>query len=284
MNGRAESRKPYAERGAWPVFILLSALCFLPCLSGAEFLPTAHELFQPLTADPRELQYAIRWVVPVAHKLLGEASVGDSIGLYRWNGSGDRACQLSLGGGAFGRFDLSERTNRMVVSDYVGILPIDFRDGPWSARVMLYHSSSHLGDDVVTTEHVTEKHSWDNFKWVLSYAGLSHLRLYGGYTYVFRTLPRGLKRNALQGGFEARSGWHARQHLQFYWANDFQSWERVQWNPTINSQAGVTLANHPGDNRAVSVFVEYTTGHQTYGQFFLQRESRWNFGIHFRMT
>jgi len=60
--------------------------------------------------------------------------------------------------------------------------------------------------------------------------------------------PGRIGRNALQGGFEVQSGWYAGHHVQYYWANDLQSWERAQWNPMYNSQAGCTLADKPGDS------------------------------------
>jgi len=251
----------------------------------AEWLPPAHELFQPLRADPRELQYALREVSPVSRGPLGEAAVGDYLGLYRWNLEGGKAFQVSIGGGAFGRFDLASKTDDLETVDYYGNLPFDFRDGPWSVRFMPYHTSAHLGDDYLRdTGLETEKHAWDNLKWLVSYEPLSCVRLYGGYNYVFRTLPGGIGRNAVQGGFEVQSRWYAGHHVRYYWANDLQSWERTAWNPMFNSQAGVTLANKPEDARAVSFFIEYGCGRQPQGQFYLQKETRWDFGIRFHLT
>ena len=149
-------------------------LIFLACPVGAEFLPPAHELFLPLRADPRELQYALREAAPVSHGPLGEAAVGDYLGLYRWDLGSGKAFQVSVGGGAFGRFDLSSKTDDLESVDYYGNLPFDFRDGPWSMRFMPYHTSSHLGDDYLKrTGIVTEKHAWDNLKWLVSYEPLA---------------------------------------------------------------------------------------------------------------
>jgi hypothetical protein len=259
-------------------------LIFLACPVLGDFLPPAHELFQPLLADPRELQYALRLAEPVSYRPLGEAAIGDYLGLYRWNLGDGRAFQVSVGAAAFGRFDLSKKTDDLESVDYYGNLPFDYRDKRWSVRFMPYHTSSHLGDDYLkATGTVTEKHAWDNLKWLVSYEPLWCLRFYGGYNYVFRTVPGGIGRNAVQSGFEMQSRWFA-NHIRYYWANDLQSWERVQWNPMFNSQAGCTFVNKPGDARAISLFLEYSTGKQPEGQFFLQQETLWTLGLKFQLS
>jgi hypothetical protein len=285
-NGNSKLKAQNSKVAA--TLVLSFAFCFLSFefLYAAEgqFFPTAHELFEPLRADPRELQYALRLVVPVSHKVFGEAAVGDYFGLYRWSLDEGRAVQVGVGGGAFGRFDLTAKTNDMQVADYYGNVPFDFRSGRWSARFLIYHTSSHLGDDFLSsTGQRTSKHSWDNLRWLLSFEPTSAWRLYGGYTYVFRSLP-GSGRSALQGGLEWQSAYLAKNHVQLYWANDFQSWERTGWNPMFNSQAGVTFVNKPEDRRGISLFVEFETGRQPHGQFYLQQETHWGAGVKLRFT
>ena len=210
------------------------------------FLPPAHDLFKPLLADPRELQYALRVVCPVHRRSLGEVALGDYLGLYRWKLSSDASFQISIGGGVFARFDLAEQSNALQVADYYGNLPFDYRIDKWSFRFMPYHTSSHLGGDYLsTTGGTTSKHTWDNLRWLASYDMNAYGRMYGGYTYTFRELPGHLGRNAVQGGVEAFSPWMGNGHAQVYWANDFQSWERTNWNPMFDSQLGVKLAKDP---------------------------------------
>jgi len=265
---------------------VLTALCALTARAASpEFFPNAHELFKPLRADPRELQYALRTLVPVSRKWLGEAAIGDYLGLVRWPLPWQNAkLQVSGGGGFFGRFDLSGTSNDMESADFYANLPLDLRVGKWSSRLMLYHTSSHLGDDYLKkTGLTTAKHSWDNLKWLLSYEPVDEVRFYGGYNYTFRTLPLGLGRNALQAGVECQTPWMAR-HWQYYWANDFQSWQRIQWNPWFNSQLGVRVQKSPSEARSVSFFLEFGTGHQPQGQFFLQQETHWGLGIKFDLS
>jgi hypothetical protein len=265
-------------------FILLSAVPFVSADDDG-FFPPAHDLFKPLIADPRELQYAVRLVAPVSHRLSGEAAIGDYLGIYRWAlGHGGHA-QIIGGGGVFGRFKLASEANDMQVVDFYANLAFDVQGGSWSGRFMMYHTSSHLGDDYIQkTGVVSTKHTWDNLKWIASYNANAHLRLYGAYNYIFRELPGHLGRNAIQTGFEAASGWLKNGHAQVYWANDLQNWQRTGWNPAFSSQLGVRVAKDPETKRGVSIFTEFMTGPMPHGQFFQQKETRWNFGVTFHLT
>src|SRR5438132_673438 len=102
-------------------FLLLAIFSLLSVgrVSAAEFLPRAHELFQPLVADPRDLQFATRIIAPVSHKLVGEAAMGDYLGIVRWSCPWTNAQgQLSIGGGVFARFDMAAKTKDFQVADF----------------------------------------------------------------------------------------------------------------------------------------------------------------------
>lgn len=253
--------------------------------SRTGWLPRSGEVFRPLLADPRELHYAVRLVFPVAKQLLGEAAMGDYFGIYRWAKGEDNEFQLSVGGGAFGRFNLAQVANDMQVVDFYANAPFDFRFGDWSARFMMYHTSSHLGDDFVKTSgQRPEKHAWDSLRWLISRDLYSHVRLYGGFNYAFRELPGGYGRSAVQGGGEWTSNFWGNHHAQTYWATDFQSWQRHDWNPALNTQLGIKVIRDPESGRSISFFTEYAAGGRPQGQFFRQRESHWTLGIKFDLS
>ena len=270
------------------IIMLLGSSSVFAAISDSDlgFLPPAHDLFKPLQADPRELQYALRVVAPISRKILGEAAIGDYIGLYRWSIlDGKALLQVSGGGGAFGRFDLASEANDLQIVDFYGNVPFDVKMGKWSGRFMLYHTSSHLGDDFIkTTGETATKHSWDNLRILNSYDFNSYFRTYAGYTYVFRELPEHLGRNAIQGGLETSTPWFWKGHTRAYWANDFQTWERSAWKLMYDSQLGLRFAKTPDPSaRSTSVFIEFETGPQPQGQFFQQDERRWNFGVKFEL-
>lgn len=251
--------------------------------SGTLF-PPAHALFDPLIADPRELQFSLRMVTPVAGKNLGEAAMGDYLGVYQWNGSRRVKIQWGVGGGAFGRFNLSTTTNDLQVVDFYGNVPIDWAWGRWSSRFMIFHTSSHLGDDYLSgSREVLLKHSWDSLRWLAALRPVPSVRLYGGPYYVFRSLPKD-DRLAWQSGVEWVLPKKWKNHFQPFFAADFQSWERNAWNPSLNVQAGLTLAGDTPSRRGISLVGGYFTGPRPHGQFYPEKESSWFFGLRFDLT
>lgn len=258
---------------------LLSLTLFTPCfLYAVEFFPSAHEIFIPLRADPRELQYGIKAVAPVGESSIGEAAMGDYFGVSRWNLTPNVPIQFSVGGGIFGRFNIEARTNDLEVADFYANLPLDIRNGRWSGRFMLYHTSSHLGDDyIVRTGVPVVKHAWDILRILNSFEWTPNVRMYGGYSYIFRTLPSD-RRNTFQAGLELQTGLKAK-HWRYFWATDFQSWERVDWNPMVNTQLGITWTPSELSPRTATFYVEYGTGRMPHGQFYKRSESRWTMGV-----
>ncbi len=241
----------------------------------------AKEVFRPLLADPRELQMALRLTTPVSHTNLGDVAVGDYFGLYRWALPWqDSYVQWSVGGGVFARFDLVAVEKTSEVIDYYVNMPLDVRIGKWSTRLMPYHVSSHLGDDFIKkTGILPDKYSFDSFRWLAAYEPFQCLRLYAGYNYIIRNRHQDLGRHALQVGAEWTSGWWAHGHAQTFFASDFESWQRVAWNPDTTTQLGVRIAHDPQDKQTLSIFTEYGAGHLAYGQLFQQKESHWVAGL-----
>ena len=69
---------------------------------------------------------------------------------------------------------------------------------------------------------------------------------------------------------------------QLFLAQDFQAFERVQWNPSYNIRGGVRLSDSK-HIAAASFFLEYFTGRQYYLQFLQAHESHWGFGLRFEL-
>jgi len=90
------------------------------------FLRTRH-VFRPLEGRPPELQYAFRHVIAGQPPEIGEAAIGDYLGIYRWGLPGQALFSVG-GGGVFGRFDLSKYTKRSGSVDWY-LICCGFSDG-----------------------------------------------------------------------------------------------------------------------------------------------------------
>jgi len=214
------------------LFIIgLFVSCFAwPAVSLAQYqtqsFPPAHELFAPLQADPTELNFMFQFGFPVSQNGIARVDAGDYLGIYRWALGDVGALQLNVGGAVNSRFAATPSHDLQVI-DYYGNVPLDLRIGPFSARSMFYHDSSHLGDDYLREKGIEDaNNSWNALREILSLQVCKALRLYGGYTRAVATKPEWSGRQAVQGGAEIYfntsepSFWHP------YWANDLQAWQR----------------------------------------------------------
>jgi len=275
------------------VFVSLLLGILTPCLRGeytpplvTGLAPQSDALFAPLQGDPRELHFALRLALPDKEKTLAEVAIGHYYGIYRWALPGEVGyMQLNIGGGIFPRFNFADNKDLQVI-DFYGNLPVDIRVGRWSGRFMFYHVSSHLGDDYIRANPglSTDKNSWNSLRSIVSCDVDRFLRLYGGYTYHLMVYPATQQHQAAQAGLEVYSKEFAKGRVQAYWANDAQWWERTQWKPTVNSQLGIKTGRDATKGRGVSYFVEFTTGPQYHGQFFMDEETRIGLGIKFEIS
>ena len=269
------------------IFLFLNALA-APVWAAAqtppetEVAPLPDALFAPLLGDPRELHFALRLAFPFNDESTAEVAIGHYYGIYRWTLPNDiGAIQLNIGGGIFPRFNFANNKNLQVI-DFYGNIPVDVRIGKWSGRCMFYHVSSHLGDDYIrTSSKIGSSNSWNSLRSLLSYDVSPSLRVYGGYTYHLLVNPPEQLKRALQSGFEITSNISKNSHTQAYWANDFQWWERTEWEPMFNSQIGIKTGRKTKGGRGVSYFLEFTTGPEYYGQFFERKETRVGLGAKF---
>ncbi|MBI5202588.1 MAG: DUF1207 domain-containing protein [Elusimicrobia bacterium] len=247
-----------------------------------EPLTSAREYYEPLMADPTEPSYGGRLLYPPGGNRYGEVTIGDYVGLTRWKIFGVDT-QLNIGGGAISRFNLSTRRNNLEVVDFSAGMPVDFHVAKGrTVRVAYWHVSSHLGDDYIQRIRPTLiKRAFDSVKTTLSWSPNEYARLYAGGSYAFNTVNlRG--RGAVQVGFEALSRPFVKPSIRAFLAQDFQSFERVRWQPSYNIRGGLRWSDHKRI-AAASLFLEYFTGRLYYLQFQEQHESHWGFGLRFEI-
>ncbi len=246
--------------------------------------PPAHELFAPLLADPTDPHFGFSLGVVAKQRGIARVDLGDYLGIYRLAFPGDiGAAQLNLGGAIFTRFDATSHDIQVI--DYYGNVPLDFRMGKASMRMMFYHDSSHLGDDYLKDKNIqTVSHSWEALRAILALNPVEPLRLYGGYTRAIHTKPAWIGYQAVQGGAEIHFNTSKSAHWHPYWANDMQTWERTAWRPTWTSQLGLKTAADYSMGRGITYFVQVMKGPRLEGQFFTQTETVWSAGLQFSLS
>ena len=168
-----------------------------------EPLPQGH-LFQPLLADPKEPHFFATWLWVTSPFLTSQVSsigLGEDVGLIRGR---EQRWQVSIAAGAFSQFNMATRSNDLINTDFLVGFPFTYQRGALSARIRVYHHSSHLGDEFVLNGAPARINlSFEALEVLLS-RDLGNLRAYGGGERVFRHEPANLRPGLFHGGVEYR--------------------------------------------------------------------------------
>jgi len=249
-------------------------------------VPETDQLFHRILADPRQPQTTLRYY-RLGGLSLADVALGNTWGAARWRvptaGGEDWIFQFNIAGMGFSRFKLSGFVNEFQTIDFFANLPVEFRRGRFSGQVMLFHESSHLGDDYIRRTRSTGfRYSVEGVRTVLSYDVHPLVRVYGGGTGLMHAVPDD-QDGALQYGFELRTkdlGWSKDREAWVYLAQDFKNHSRGGWNLNSKTDLGVRLGV-PRVVRALRAHVGYFGGRSEYGQFYKNREHYWDLGVSF---
>jgi hypothetical protein len=252
------------------------------------------DVFCPLIADPKATTSFVSYLRGDAKDFASDvASVGiaDSFGMFRASGSapGD-GVQLSLAGGVFAQFDLGSASYDLINADYVIGLPLTIRSGEFSARLRVYHQSSHLGDELLLrANHPNRENlSFEAAEALLS-EDLGPLRVYGGGEYYIAREPHDLPQEMAHGGAELRPPGSLRfgslGTARLIAGADVKMVKPdSMWRYGISARAGLEIGRAregPEPSRRWSVLYEFYDGPSPYGQFFQSDVRLMGVGFHF---
>lgn len=183
----------------------------VPFVLADEFVPRG-DVFQPLFADPKEIRSMVNIYDVVkgpSHTTVAAVGFADHWGLLRWEGKrSNDEWQLSVVGGVFAQFDMKTPSCDLVSADYLVGLPLSWKRGRTSARLRVYHQSSHLGDEYMLAKHPNRINlSYESLECIAS-REVGRLRAYGGGEYLFDHNPDEIKPWIGHVGLEARTAMH----------------------------------------------------------------------------
>lgn len=243
--------------------------------------------FAPL-ASPREPRTHVTWLrlnLPGKSFNTGSVGFGDSFGLVRWPGWGESdAWQLGISGAVLAQFNLDSSSMDLINADYIIGLPLSYRNGPWSARLRIFHQSSHLGDEYLLLPQQPElKQTRINlsFETVELLGGVEWegIRLSAGPSYIFHT-DTGLKRYSVQGGLDYLSTKPVfKPSINPFVSVLCHAWEETGWHPDVNAKAGINIRSAGSIKRAIQIYGEYFNGNLPFGQFYKLRAEYYGAGI-----
>lgn len=252
-----------------------------PCIEGVWFpLLLENTLFQPIIADPRQVQYSAAYRAgdqAISPSVIA-VSFGDEIPIYRWCNvlpwEGD--LQIGLEGGVWAVFNMDSPTNDLVNADYYCGIPVTFAFEKWSFRTRLYHISGHLGDEylIENPDTVRTNPSIEALDLYVSYQLNSQIRLYGGIGDYFISDPSFRQRPLyFIYGTEVKFVLYEDICRNLIWkpflAIFLQNKEMNDWRIDQTYAAGIELGQIDGWGRKIRLMIEWHDGFSQEGQ--LQR-------------
>ena len=247
------------------------------------------QLFYPPMANPREPRThltILRLNLPVDSINIGSVGFGDSFGLVRRSGWGEEdAWQLSISGAVFAQFNLDASSRDLINADYIIGFPLSYRNGPWSARVRLFHQSSHLGDEFLLQPQQNPEMKVTRMNLSFETIELLGAREWKGFqftagpSYILHT-DSDLKRYSVEAGIDYQSREPVFKPTMRLFASVLcHAWEKTDWNPDFNVKAGVNIRSPYAEKRAIQLFGEYYHGNLPFGQFYKLRAEYYGAGI-----
>lgn len=261
-------------RSSLAAFFLTLALA-APAAALVDLFPRPNEIFPLLLADPRHMELSASY-----YRLDGnnqsDIALGHAWGMGRWRSGPNQEWlwEWDLEGMAYSRFRITRGVNEFQTVDFLLNLPITVRRGDVSFKGMVFHQSSHLGDDYIRrTGDLGYRYSVEGLRGQAALDPCRFARLYAGGEFLLHTIPSP-KRMAGQAGVEAHTQelhWSKKVAYSLFLAQDFQSHERVQWNVDSHTLAGIRLQSHEAPARAMRLQFGYFTGHSPFAEFYARK-------------
>lgn len=232
------------------------------------------ELFEPLVAYPKEVQFSAG-----LHKVdssgrlgrftAGVVSYGEYFGLLRRQTADGNAWQVDVGGALFAQFNMDTNSKDLINADYSVGFSASHRHGPTSYRFRIFHQSTHLGDELLLSGSAPERvnFSLEGVDFLGSYVW-EYFRIYGGAGYLLSVEPREIERTSLQAGAEFRdtkARWFGGRWVS---GMDLQAFEGDDWQINTAVKAGLEFGKPGSGNRRVRFMLELYDGNSPYGQFY----------------
>lgn len=254
--------------------------------AAVETFPQGH-VFRPLVADPAEPRSFVSVLRADSDEgepfTLASVGFGANFGLARWPGERPgEGWQTGVFGAVFSQFNLSAPSDELLNSDFVIGVPLAARRGSFSARVRLWHQSSHLGDELIlrgeapppadlSMEVLDAMLAWERGGW----------RLYGGGSYVLRRDASNPKRAGAQGGIEYLGERVLLASGRLVAGIDVKGYEESAWEAGVSAKLGLQFgAPHP-ERRGISLFLQAYDGFAPFGQFTSAEVRYYGLGVQF---
>jgi hypothetical protein len=259
---------------ALAVATALSVFAAAP-VAGAEYFPVG-QVFRPLAADPgepRSFVSVLRAHTATDRVTVASVGFGTNFGVIRWPGEAPgEGWQTGIFGVVFSQFNLSASADDLINSDFVIGVPLAVKRGALSARLRLWHQSSHLGDELIlhggapprvdlSMEVVDGVLAWERGGW----------RGYGGAYRVLSRDSQQIGRGGVHAGIDYAGASPAFAGGRLIGGVDVKWFEETDWDAGVSAKLGLEFGPPHPQRRGLTVLLEAYDGFAPFGQFTSQK-------------
>lgn len=246
---------------------LIALLLLAGSAAGQTVYFPADDLFLPPIADQRQSRTHIsfqQYDLDFGGYTIGSVGYGTNFGIVRWR----RAAQIGVDGSVQAIFNMDAESMDLINADYFVGIPLTLRRGDASARVRVFHLSSHLGDEFLLLPQPIPPPPRKNlsFEALDVLASWEHrgVRVYGGGFVVLHSTERMRQTVRAQAGLEYRRS--LRRGFVFLSGADLA---RAAAGGGIDAsvKTGIQLPV-PTSEHTVQFLLELYDGRVPHGQFF----------------
>jgi hypothetical protein len=181
--------------------------------------------------------------------------------------------------GIASRFEFGSESFDLWAADFRGGGVWGLCHGAMAYEVLVFHESSHLGDEVIERGDRTRQDVGVNgIRLTVSRKWSEPLRTYAGVTGTPWADPDELQSFGFHAGVELTS---LPPGDRGYLAAELEVWEWRDWNPDVTMQIGLFLSPRRDGTwlSTARAYFEFRTGHVELGQFFNETETRFGLGL-----
>ncbi len=238
-------------------------------------------VFQPLLADPMEALFRLGFLYEGQDQRWdADITFGGDLGLLWARFPSNNSLSLSVRGLVSSRFDVFSESFNLLNIDFLGGLALGYDQAPNSFELLVFHQSSHLGDERLD-HHLDTRIDYGKEEARFMYArAWRGGRIYGGLSFTLHALPEDIEHSfTLQGGVEDTfQVWK----LNMFAALDLQSRQENDWTPNVAAKWGVWLGNPRKVKNRQWAFLSFFNGFSSMGQFYDVRETFGMLGVGYR--
>jgi hypothetical protein len=245
--------------------------------------------FEQIILDPTESQTSAGLLKIWRSDTEGEGvyipvNIGIQQSIVRYNFHEESGLELSFAGAIFTQFTIRKMEGNtylgeMENADYKISLLLNYRIRRLSLRLRAFHTSSHLADDYILRNNITEPNpgtlNYEQLDFTGSYQ-FNKFRLYGGFGIVIT--PNAVReRLSLQIGFLYRKALNTKGNVRFIAGTDIKIFEQNDYTPNLKTGLGFEYGNE--ESTHVGFIIEYYNGHLPYSVLEYNKVNWFGFSI-----